>query len=195
VPHFTYKFGAMASTKTRDLLAIDYNFRVDNALDSYVIKPSTDTRDGHDIIKSRDGGTREVDLVVFPHTNIFKEAEKRMPDIILVDEVNFMKKHHIQELRKIVDDLHIPVIAYGIKNDAFNEMFEGAKYAFVYADQFEQIKTICRLCSSTAIMNMRLLKGKPIFYGAQVQVGGNESYIPVCSKCYHRCKEESLRGE
>jgi thymidine kinase len=195
IAHFTFIFGAMGSTKTRELLSTDWNFRVDCGLDSYAIKPSKDTRDGYNIIRSRDGGERIADLVAFPHTDIFKEVEKRRPDIILVDEIQFMDKHHIQELRKAVDQLDIPVIGYGIKNDAFNEMFEGAKYAFLYADKFKQIKTVCRLCMNTATMNMRLLRGKPIFYGQQVQVGGNDTYIPVCSKCYHKLKEDSQREE
>lgn len=193
--HFTYVFSAMGGTKTRELLSVDYNFRVDCGLDTYVIKPATDNRDGHNVIRSRDGGERIADLVVYPQTDLFKEVQKELPAIVLVDEIQFMAKSNIVDLRRIVDELDIPVIGYGIKNDAFNEMFEGAKYAFVYADTFKQLKTVCRLCVSTATMNMRLLNGKPIFFGKQVQVGGNESYIPVCSKCYSKLKRESTKGE
>lgn len=191
MPHFTFVFSAMGGTKTRELLSVDYNFRVDCGLDTFVIKPSTDNRDGYDIVRSRDGGERKADLVAFPQTFIYEAVEKEMPAIVLVDEVQFMTKNQIKDLQRIKDYLDIPVIAYGIKNDAFNEMFEGAKYAFLYADTFKQIKTVCRLCRNTATMNMRLFDGKPIFFGQQVQIGGNESYIPVCSKCYTKLQDES----
>lgn len=195
MPHFTFKFGAMTATKTRDLLAIDYNFRVDNHLHSYVIKPSTDNRDGQNIIKSRDGGEREVDLLVGKYTNIFEQVKNVMPDIVLCDESQFLTKQQVIQLSRVVDELNIPVIAWGLKNDFINEMFEGTKYLLLYADKFEQIKTICRMCSSTATMNMRLHNGSPIFHGAQVHLGGNERYIPTCRKCYHKLKTRSQNGE
>jgi thymidine kinase len=195
MPHFTFVFSAMGGTKTRELLSTDYNFRVDCLLDSYVIKPSRDTRDGYDVVRSRDGGERQVNLVAFPETNVFIEVEKSMPDIVLVDEVQFMSKQQIIQLKDIKDKLKIPIIAYGLKNDFQNEMFEGTTYAFLYADKFKQIKTVCRLCKNTATMNMRLLNGSPIFKGEQVQVGGNESYMSVCSECYDKCKDKVARGE
>lgn len=195
MPHFTFVFSAMGGTKTRELLSVDYNFTKDCGFDTFVIKPSKDTRSGFDVIRSRDGGERKVDLVAFPLTDIYIEVEKRMPDIVLVDEIQFMKKAQIINLKDIKDKLKIPVIAYGLKNDFQNEMFEGTKYAFLYADKFKQIKTVCRLCRNTATMNMRVLNDIPVFEGEQVQVGGNESYLSVCSECYDNCKDKVSRGE
>lgn len=191
MPNFTFKFGAMGSTKTRDLLATDYNFRVDCGLDSMVIKPSLDNRDGQDVIKSRDGGTRIVDLMIDKGTFLFDEIKERTPDIVLVDEAQFLTKQNVKDLSRVVNELDIPVIAYGLKNDFVNEMFEGTKYLFLYANEFEQFKTVCRLCVKTATMNVRTLNKKPIFFGGQVQMGGNESYFPVCSKCYAKLKKIS----
>lgn len=195
MPHFTYVFTTMGGTKTRELLSTDYNFRVDCGLESFVIKPSIDTRDGYNVIRSRDGGERIVDLVAFPHTNIYEVVENIMPDIVLVDEVQFISKEQVIQLKDIKDKLGIPIIAYGLKNDFQNEMFEGSKYTFLYADKFKQLKTVCRLCKNTATMVIRLLDGKPVFEGEQVQLGGNESYLSVCSKCYDKCKEKSQKGE
>lgn len=195
MPHFTFVFSAMGGTKTRELLSTDYNFRVDCGLNSFVIKPSKDIRDGYNFIRSRDGGERLVDLVAFPEVDIYQEVRKNMPDIVLVDEVQFMSKEHIIQLKDVKDVLNIPVIAYGLKNDFQNEMFEGTRYTFLYADVFKQIKTVCRLCKkNTATMNMRLLGGKPVFKGEQVQLGGNESYLSICSKCYES-KRRIVRKE
>lgn len=185
MPHFTFKFGSMGSTKSRQLQAVYYNFKHDCELFPYLIKPATDNRDGYDIVKSRDGNEIKADLVSDKYTDLFFQVDKaQRPDIVLVDEIQFLNKNQIQQLRRVVDELEIPVIGYGIKNDAFNEMFEGAKYCFIYADKFEQIKTICRTCTRTAIMNMRIFNGRPIFAGQQVMTGGNDKYVPVCSKCY-----------
>lgn len=203
MPHFTFIFSAMGGTKTRELLSVDWNFRVDCGLDSYVMKPFIDNRDGFDVIRSRDGGERKVDLVVYHNTNIFELVKERMPDIILVDEVQFMKKEHILDLKDIKNKLRIPVIAYGLKNDFQNEMFEGTKYTFLYADKFKQLKTVCRLCQNTATMNMRLLDGIPVFEGEQVELGVStkesnkkkQNYLSVCSECYDKCKEKVEKGE
>lgn len=191
MPNFTFKFGAMGSTKTRDLLAVDHNFRVDCALDSFVVRPYVANRDGDNVIKSRDGGERVVDLIIGMYTFLYDEILERMPDIVLVDEAQFLTRENVKDLSRVVNELKIPVIAYGLKNDFVNEMFEGTKYLFIYADKFEQFKTACRLCTKTATMNVRTLNNKPIFFGVQVQMGGNESYFPTCSSCYARLKKES----
>jgi thymidine kinase len=195
MPNFTFKFAAMGATKTRDLLAVDYNFRVDCGLKSFVIKPFLDDRDGYDIIKSRDGGERKADLVVHNETDIFEVVKEVMPNIVLVDEVQFMNKQHIIQLRRVVNELEIPVIAYGLKNDFLNEMFEGAKYALIYADEPIQIKTLCRECKKkSATMNVRYVDGVPIFEGEQIQTGGDESYKAVCSKCYFELEKIYKKG-
>lgn len=171
MPNFTFKFGAMASTKTRDLLAVDYNFSVDCGLDSFVVKPKIDNRDGQDIIKSRDGGSRKVDLLISKYEPLFEKISEVLPDIVLVDEAQFLTKQNVIDLSRVVNELDIPVVAYGLKGDFVNEMFEGTKYLFLYAQEFEQIKTVCRLCTKTATMNVRTLNGNPIFFGSQVQMG------------------------
>lgn len=197
MPHFTFVFSAMGGTKTREMLSTDYNFRIDCGLNSFVVKPSKDNRDGNEIIRSRDGGERKVDLIAYSCTSIFNEVKKLelLPDIVLVDEVQFLNKNQVIDLKNIKDKLGVPVIAYGLKSDFQNEMFEGAKYAFIYADKFKQIKTVCRLCKNTATMNMRVLNGKPVFLGQQIMLGSDESYMAVCSKCYDKCKEKVKNGE
>jgi thymidine kinase len=91
-------------------------------------------------------------------------------------------------LTQIVDDLNIPVMTFGLKNDFRNQLFEGSKYLLIYADKIEEMKTICWFCTKKAIMNLRVLDGKPVYEGQQVMIGGNESYYPVCRKHYFHPK-------
>lgn len=87
-------------------------------------------------------------------------------------------------MARVVDDLDVPVMAFGLKNDFRNELFEGSKYLLLLADKIEEIKTICWYCSKKAIMVLRMVEGEPVYEGEQLQIGGNESYIPVCRKHY-----------
>ena len=88
------------------------------------------------------------------------------------------------DLARVVDKLNVPVMAFGLKNDFQNELFEGSKYLLLLADKIDEIKTICQYCSKKATMVLRTENGKPVYEGAQIQIGGNETYIPVCRKHY-----------
>ena len=81
-------------------------------------------------------------------------------------------------------------MAFGLKNDFQNELFTGSKYLLLYADKIEEIKTICWYCHKKASMNMRVVDGKPVYTGEQIQIGGNESYYPVCRYHYSQPGKE-----
>ena len=83
-----------------------------------------------------------------------------------------------------MDELNIPVMTFGLKNDFQNELFEGSKYLLLYADKIEEMKTICWFCAKKATMNLRVNNGHPVYAGEQIAIGGNESYYPVCRKHY-----------
>ena len=106
------------------------------------------------------------------------------PFCVLIDEAQFLNKQNIYDLARVVDDLNVPVMAFGLKNDFRNELFEGSKYLLLLADKIEEIKTICWYCSKKATMVLRMVEGEPVYEGEQLQIGGNESYIPVCRKHY-----------
>lgn len=102
----------------------------------------------------------------------------------MIDESQFLSKEHVLQLAQVVDDLDVPVMAFGLKNDFRNEMFEGSKYLLLYADKLEELKTICWFCHKKATMNLHYIDGRPVYEGDQVQIGGNEAYYPVCRKHY-----------
>ena len=179
-----FKYGAMNSGKSIDILKVAHNYE-EQGKPVVLMTSGVDDRSGRGIIASRIGLERKVKPIM-DDTNIYDYVNKMDRKIycVLIDEAQFLKKEHVLQLIKIVDELNIPVMAFGLKNDFRNELFEGSKYLLIYADKIEEMKTICWFCPHKATMNLRIHNGKPVYEGAQVQIGGNESYYPVCRKHY-----------
>ncbi|MNI82978.1 Thymidine kinase [compost metagenome] len=129
-------------------------------------------------------------IIVDDSTDMLAMAREQMPRCVLIDEAQFLNKKQIGQLTDIADELDIPVIAYGLRSDFLGHLFEGSLNLFAVADKIEEIKTVCWYCDRKAVMNMRCKDGKPVFEGEQIQIGGNESYIPVCRKCYKAHKKQ-----
>lgn len=180
-----FKYGAMNSGKTIEILKVAHNYEEQNK-PVVIMTSGIDDRDEVGFVSSRIGLRREA-VPVFDETNIYHIIDEMAikPACILIDESQFLTKEHVYQLAHIVDDLDIPVMAFGLKNDFRNELFEGSHYLLIYADKIEEMKTICWYCHKKAIMNMRLVDGQPVYTGEQIQIGGNESYLPVCRKHYH----------
>lgn len=179
-----FKYGAMNSGKSIDILKVAHNYE-EQGKPVVLMTSGVDDRSGRGIIASRIGLERKVKPIM-DDTNIYDYVNKMDRKIycVLIDEAQFLKKEHVLQLIKIVDELNIPVMAFGLKNDFRNELFEGSKYLLIYADKIEEMKTICWFCPHKATMNLRIYNGKPVYEGEQVQIGGNESYYPVCRKHY-----------
>lgn len=179
-----FKYGAMNSGKSIDILKVAHNYE-EQGKPVVLMTSGVDDRSGRGIIASRIGLERKVKPIM-DDTNIYDYVNKMDRKIycVLIDEAQFLKKEHVLQLIKIVDELNIPVMAFGLKNDFRNELFEGSKYLMIYADKIEEMKTICWFCPHKATMNLRIHNGKPVYEGEQVQIGGNESYYPVCRKHY-----------
>ncbi|MDE1548873.1 thymidine kinase [Jeotgalibaca caeni] len=179
-----FKYGAMNSGKTIEILKVAHNYEEQDK-PVLIFTSAIDNRDEIGYVSSRIGLRREA-VPVDEQTDLYKQvqAEQVKPYCILIDEAQFLSKEHVLQLARIVDELAIPVMAFGLKNDFTNELFEGSKYLLLYADKIEEIKTICWYCHKKAIMNMRIVNGKPMYAGEQIQIGGNESYIPVCRNHY-----------
>lgn len=185
---FYFKYGAMNSGKSIEIIKVAHNYEEQNkAVQIYT--SSIDNRDGKGKVSSRTGFSRQATPVGEDdnlYEMILKTSQEKRLFCILVDEAQFLKKHHVLELTRVVDELGIPVMAFGLKNDFTNELFEGSKYLLLYADKIEEIKTICWFCHKKATMNLRFHEGKPVYEGEQIQIGGNEAYLPVCRRCYKK---------
>ena len=187
-----FKYGAMNSGKSIEIIKVAHNYEEQDK-PVKILTSALDNRTGVGQVASRTGFERQA-TAIYPETDIFELIQSQPQKLfcVLIDESQFLLKHHVLQLARIVDELDIPVMAFGLKNDFSNELFEGSKYLLLYADKIEEIKTICWFCHKKAIMNLRFNNGKPVYKGEQVQIGGNESYLPVCRKCYNHPGHISL---
>lgn len=181
-----FRYSTMNAGKSIELIKVAYNYE-ERGKRVLTLVPSADNRYGTGIITSRIGIQRQA-IMVSQDSNILeifmREKEKDDIDCVLIDECQFLKKHHVQELVEIVDSFNVPVLAYGLKNDFRNEMFEGSYYLLIYADKIEEIKTIC-WCGRKATMIARIVDGEFVKKGEQVVIGGNDMYVSLCRKHYN----------
>ena len=181
-----FKYGAMGSSKTAQALITKYNYE-ENDLKVWLIKPSADTRDGAQILRSRIGLEAQVQSIT-PDVDIYARflgSHARRCDVIIVDECQFMTEKQIDQLRTIVDEHNIPVMCFGLRTDFQTKLFPGSRRLMEVADTIQEIKTICD-CGAKATVNARINDGYIVTEGAQVVLGGNDCYIAMCHKCYVR---------
>lgn len=181
-----YRYSTMNAGKSIELIKVTYNYE-ERGKRVLTLVPAVDDRYGTGLITSRIGLQREA-VIVSEETDILdlfvEKNDDRKIDCVLIDECQFLKKHHVEELVEIVDGYEIPVLAYGLKNDFRNRLFEGSYYMLIYADKIEEIKTIC-WCGRKATMVARIVDGKVVKQGEQIQIGGNDMYVSLCRKHYN----------
>ena len=185
-----FKYGAMGSSKSAQALITQFNYE-ELGMTVWLIKPSTDTRDGADVIRSRIGLSRHAQVIT-PEQNIveaYRAAGKH--DVIIADEAQFFTPEQIDQLRELVDDEDLPVLCFGLRTDFLTHFFPGAQRLMELADSLTEIKTVCA-CGRKATVNARIDgNGRVVTEGAQVMLGGNDSYVAMCHKCWkNRIREQ-----
>ncbi len=186
-----FRYGAMSSGKTIEILKVAHNYEAQGRKIA-LMTSGLDNRSGVGRVASRIGIhrkaipiTEEMDLFEYikeMNNHDLADGDGKLA-CVLIDEAQFLKRHHVLECAKIVDEFNIPVMTFGLKNDFQNHLFEGSENLLIFADKIEEMKTICHYCGHKATMNLRINNGKPVYEGEQVQIGGDESYYPVCR--YH----------
>lgn len=178
-----FKYGAMGSSKTANALITKFNYE-ERGMKVWLIKPSVDVRDGADVVKSRIGLAAHADIIT-PDKDLFEEYKKHSDcHVVIADECQFFTAAQIDALRKIVDELDVPVLCYGLRTDFLTNLFEGSLRLFAVADSVNEIKTICT-CGKKAIVNARIdERGKVVTEGGQIMLGGNDSYVAMCHSCW-----------
>ena len=164
-----YRYSTMNAGKSIEVIKVAHNYE-ERGKRVLALVPGVDDRYGKGKITSRIGLSRDA-TIVNEDTNILeifmRENSIQPIDCVVLDECQFLKKHHVEELIEIVDSFDIPVLAYGLKNDFKNELFEGSYYMLIYADKIEEIKTIC-WCGRKATMVARVVDGKFVKSGEQI---------------------------
>ena len=178
-----FKYGAMGSSKSAQALITKFNYE-ELGMSVWLIKPSVDDRDGADIVRSRIG-LQAVAQVITPEQSI-REAyfAAGRHDVIISDESQFFTPEQIEELRALVDNEDVPVLCFGLRTDFLTHFFPGSQRLMELADSITEIKTVCS-CGKKATVNARIdANGRIITQGDQVFLGGNDSYVAMCHKCW-----------
>ena len=180
-----FKYGAMGSSKTANALITKFNYE-ERGMKVWLIKPALDVRDGADVVRSRIGLEAQA-YAVTPDVDVF-EAFKNAGDfhVVITDECQFFTSKQIDGLRRIVDELDIPVLCFGLRTDFLTHTFDGSHRLFEVADSISEVKTVCS-CGKKAIVNARIDgNGKVVTEGGQILLGGNDSYIAMCHSCWKK---------
>ena len=177
----------MNAGKSTALLQADHNYR-ERGMSTILFTSSKDERYGKNEIVSRIG-IKAPATYFYENTNIFEEvfeeSKKNHTNCVLIDEAQFLSKDQVFQLGRIVDELNIPVLTFGIRTDFKGELFEGSQYLLAWSDNIKEIKTVCH-CGGKATMVVRInSNGAIVSEGSQIEVGGNESYIPLCRKHFN----------
>lgn len=191
-----FEYGAMGSGKSIEILKVAHNYE-SQGKEVLVMTPLVDDRFGVGKVTSRIGLSRDAQ-VIHPDEDLFETVQgEKTPSFsaVLIDEAQFLQPEQVDQLARVVDELNVPVMTFGLKNDAFNRLFEGAKRLIEIADKLEEMKTICSFCGRKATTQLRFTDGQPQYEGAQVQIGGDEMYKPVCRKHWHNPDLDMLKEQ
>jgi len=179
-----FYYSAMNAGKTTVLLQSAHNYR-ERGMHPLLFTPRLDDRYGAGVIRSRIG--LEAAAVIFDRgDDLFEavQAELRVRNVhcVLVDEAQFLSRDQVFQLTEIVDRLNIPVLCFGLRTDFQGELFEGSRYLLAWADELDELKTICHTGKKATMVVRVDAEGYALREGSQVEIGGNERYVSVSRK-------------
>lgn len=181
-----FYYSAMNAGKSTVLLQSAHNYR-ERGMQVMLFTSALDDRYGVGEITSRIGLKSKANLYD-QKTNIFAKLKDRLQtekiSCVLIDEAQFLTKKQVEQLTCVVDQLNIPVLAYGLRTDFQGNLFPGSMHLLAWAEELIELKTICR-CGHRATMNARLnAEGDVVREGEQIEIGGNDRYEARCRKCF-----------
>ena len=178
----------MNARKSTALLQANHNY-LERGMKTKMFTFSGDNRYEENKIDSRIGISADANSfseATDLFQNLIEDKELKKIKCCLIDEAQFLKKNQVAQLGKIVDELDIAVLAFGIRTDFQGELFEGSKYLLAWADNLKEIKNVC-WCGRKATMVVRLdSKGNILSEGQQLEIGSNEKYIPLCRAHFNK---------
>lgn len=179
-----FHYSTMNAGKSTLLLQASYNYR-ERGMETYLMTAALDGRAGDGRIGSRIGIGAEADTYA-PGEDLFAKIEARLVEgpvaCVFLDEAQFLERDQVWQLARAVDDLGVPVMCYGLRVDFRGELFPGSAGLLALADEMRECRTICH-CGKKATMVVRQgPDGEVLTEGAQVQIGGNETYVSLCRR-------------
>ncbi|URQ65888.1 thymidine kinase [SAR86 cluster bacterium] len=179
-----FNYSSMNAGKSTMLLQANHNY-IERGMNPRIYTSDLDNRFGKGEIVSRIGLKAKSNIFT-SKTDIYRDilnfSKNSIVDCVLIDEAQFLTQNQVSQLGKVVDELDIPVLTFGIRTDFQGNLFEGSKYLLAWADNLKEIKTVCH-CGRKATMVLRLnAKGEVVSDGTQIEIGGEEKYVSVCRK-------------
>jgi thymidine kinase len=179
-----FHYSTMNAGKSTVLLQAAHNYR-ERGMEPYLLTAQFDNRAGEGKIASRIGIGSDADTFGQDdnlYTKIQDQTAQGEIACVFIDEAQFLSKDQVWQLARAVDDLHVPVMCYGLRVDFMGELFPGSATLLALADEMREIRTICH-CGKRATMVIRQDdKGNVLTGGDQVQIGGNETYVSLCRR-------------
>ena len=179
-----FHYSTMNAGKSTVLLQASHNY-VERGMQTYLLTARLDNRSGTGRIASRIGIGADADTFA-PDTDLFARIEQRLSAdacaCIFIDEAQFLTRDQVWQLARAVDDLRVPIMCYGLRVDFLGNLFEGSAALLALADEMREVRTICHCGKKATMVVRRGADGHALREGAQVQVGGNETYVSLCRR-------------
>lgn len=179
-----FNYAAMNAGKSTTLLQASFNYR-ERGMKTMLFTAAIDDRAAPGIIASRiglEGEAQAFDDSVDIHRAVAAAHAAAPLACVFVDEAQFLTRAHVMQLARIVDEIGLPVLCFGLRTNFRGELFEGSKWLLALADEINELKTICD-CGAKATMNLRIdSEGRAVRDGAEIGIGGNDRYVPLCRR-------------
>ncbi|MCW9042737.1 MAG: thymidine kinase [Pseudopelagicola sp.] len=189
-----FHYSTMNAGKSTVLLQAAHNYR-ERGMETYLLTAAVDTRAGQGKIASRIG--IESPATAFrPQDDLYHMIRSRLAEgscaCVFLDEAQFLSDAQVWQLARAVDDLGVPVMCYGLRVDFQGKLFPGSATLLALADEMREVRTICH-CGKKATMVVRMdAHGSALHEGAQVQIGGNESYVSLCRRHWREAMGDAI---
>ena len=188
-----FHYSTMNAGKSTVLLQASHNYR-ERGMQTYLLTARFDNRAGKGKIASRIGISADADTFS-PDTDLFAQIQNRLKDgpvtCVFIDEAQFLTEKQVWQLARAVDDLRVPVMCYGLRVDFQGKLFPGSAALLALSDEMREVRTICH-CGKKATMVVRQDEtGAVLREGAQVQIGGNETYVSLCRRHWREAMGEA----
>ena len=174
----------MNAGKSTVLLQASHTYR-ERGMETYLLTARFDDRAGQGRIASRIGIGEDADTFDGA-TDMYALVQTRKAKgefaCVFIDEAQFLTKDQVWQLARAVDDLGVPIMCYGLRVDFRGELFPGSAALLALADEMREVRTICHCGKKATMVVRRNADGKATKDGAQVQIGGNETYVSLCRK-------------
>ena len=179
-----FHYSTMNAGKTTVLLQAAHNYR-ERGMVPYLLTARLDDRAGTGRIASRIGIGSEADMFSTTDDLFVRLADQLAAgpvDCVFVDEAQFLTEEQVWQLARAVDDLNLPVMCYGLRVDFLGKLFPGSATLLALADEMREVRTICHCGKKATMVIRRNAEGQTQADGAQVQIGGNDTYVSLCRR-------------